>query len=290
MFLKIKNLEKFYKKDSPLIKSLDFSVNKGEIVSFIGESGSGKTTFLRCLAGLDDINDGSIELNGKILNDSDTFVDSHKRKIGFVFQDYPLFPHLNVIDNITFQQRVSIARAIIREPDLLLLDEPFSNLDTNIKLQIKNEIYNIIKNAGITTILVTHDIKESFAIADKILIFKAGVLQQYDEPFNIYCNPSNCYCAKVLGDLNLLNVNGKKFYLRPENINIVNFSDYKGVVEKSSFVGKEFQISATFFNEKWTLFAKNSFKVGCELFVSFKEEDLIKFDSNCENYFTQPID
>ena len=188
------------------------------------------------------------------------------------------------------QQRVSIARAIIREPDLLLLDEPFSNLDSNIKLQIKNEIYNIIKNAGITTILVTHDIKESFAIADKILIFKAGVLQQYDEPFNIYCNPSNCYCAKVLGDLNLLNVNGKKFYLRPENINIVNSSHYKGVVEKSSFVGKEFQISATFFNEKWTLFAKNSFKVGCELFVSFKEEDLIKFDSNCENYFTQPID
>ena len=324
MFLKINNLEKFYKKDSPLIKSLDFSVNKGEIVSFIGESGSGKTTFLRCLAGLDDINDGSIELNGKILNDTYTFVESHKRKIGFVFQDYPLFPHLNVIDNITFnlndnfqeklenvleltglkkliksfphelsggeQQRVSIARAIIREPDLLLLDEPFSNLDSNIKLQIKNEIYNIIKNAGITTILVTHDIKESFAIADKILIFKAGVLQQYDEPFNIYCNPSNCYCAKVLGDLNLLNIDGKKFYLRPENINIVNSSDYKGVVEKSSFVGKEFQISATFFNEKWTLFAKNSFKVGCELFVSFKEEDLIKFDSNCENYFTQPID
>ena len=324
MFLKINNLEKFYKKDRPLIKSLDFNVNKGEIVSFIGESGSGKTTFLRCLAGLDDINDGSIELNGKILNDSDTFVESHKRKIGFVFQDYPLFPHLNVIDNITFnlndnfqkklesvlnltglkkltksfphelsggeQQRVSIARAIIREPDLLLLDEPFSNLDSNIKLQIKNEIYNIIKNAGITTILVTHDIKESFAIADKILIFKAGVLQQYDEPFNIYCNPSNCYCAKVLGDLNLLNIDGKKFYLRPENINIVNSSDYKGVVEKSSFVGKEFQISATFFNEKWTLFAKNSFKVGCELFVSFKEEDLIKFDSNCENYFTQPID
>ena len=324
MFLKIKNLEKYYNKNLPLIRRLNFSVNKGEIISFIGESGSGKTTFLKCLAGLEEINSGIINLNGKVLNDSSTFVEPHLRKIGFVFQDYPLFPHINVIQNITLnldkkfhekidyfielaglkdlksryphelsggeQQRVSIARAIIREPDLLLLDEPFSNLDSNIKLQIKNEIYNIIKNAGITTILVTHDIKESFAIADKILIFKAGVLQQYDEPFNIYCNPSNCYCAKVLGDLNVLNFNGKKFYLRPENINIVNSSDYKGVVEKSSFVGKEFQISATFFNEKWTLFTKNSFKVGCELFVSFKEEDLIKFDSNCENYFTQPID
>ena len=100
MFLKIKNLEKYYQKDKPLIKSLDFNVNKGDIVSFIGESGSGKTTFLRCLAGLEDINDGSIELNKVVLNSSKIFIESHKRKIGFVFQDYPLFPHLNVIDNI----------------------------------------------------------------------------------------------------------------------------------------------------------------------------------------------
>jgi iron(III) transport system ATP-binding protein len=320
MFLKIKNLEKHYKKNKPLIKSLDFNVNKGDIVSFIGESGSGKTTFLRCLAGLEDINDGSIELNKVVLNSSNTFVESHNRKIGFVFQDYPLFPHLNVIDNITFnldsnfknkvsgileltglnnltksfphelsggeQQRVSIARVIIREPDLLLLDEPFSNLDSNIKLQIKNEIYNIIKNAGITTILVTHDIKESFFIADKILIFKAGILQQYDEPFNIYCNPSNCYCAKALGDLNMLNINEKTYYLRPENINIVNSSKYKGVVSKCSFVGKEFQIIASFSQEKWTLFSKNSFKVGCEIFISFDNKDLIQFDPHCENHFT----
>ena len=320
MFLKIKNLEKYYKKDKPIIKSLNFNVNKGDIVSFIGESGSGKTTFLRCLAGLEDINKGSIELNKKTLNNSEIFIESHYRKIGFVFQDYPLFPHLNVLNNITFnldnnfrdkvsgvleltglndliqrfphelsggeQQRVSIARAIIREPDLLLLDEPFSNLDSNIKLQIKTEIYNIIKNAGITTILVTHDIKESFFIADKILIFKAGILQQYDEPFNIYCNPSNCYCAKALGDLNMLNINEKIYYLRPENINIVNSSKYKGVVNKCSFVGKEFQITASFSHEKWTLFSKNSFKVGCEIFISFDNKDLIQFDSHCENHFT----
>ena len=259
-------------------------------------------------------------MNKKTLNNSEIFIESHYRKIGFVFQDYPLFPHLNVLNNITFnldnnfrdkvsgvleltglndliqrfphelsggeQQRVSIARAIIREPDLLLLDEPFSNLDSNIKLQIKTEIYNIIKNAGITTILVTHDIKESFFIADKILIFKAGILQQYDEPFNIYCNPSNCYCAKALGDLNMLNINEKIYYLRPENINIVNSSKYKGVVNKCSFVGKEFQITASFSHEKWTLFSKNSFKVGCEIFISFNNKDLIQFDPHCENHFT----
>ena len=322
MFLKIKNLKKHFQKDKPLIKSLDFNVNKGDIVSFIGESGSGKTTFLRCLAGLEDINDGSIELNKVVLNSSKIFIESHKRKIGFVFQDYPLFPHLNVIDNITFnldsnfknkvsgileltgltdltkrfpheisggeQQRVSIARAIIREPDLLLLDEPFSNLDSSIKLQIKNEIYNIIKTSGINTILVTHDIKESFSIADKILIFKAGVLQQYDEPFKIYCNPSNCYCAKALGDLNMINIASKIYYLRPENISIVNNSDYKGIVNKCSFVGKEFQINASFFDENWILFSKNSFKSGCEIYISFNDNDLIQFDSNCDNYFTQP--
>ena len=186
------------------------------------------------------------------------------------------------------QQRVSIARAIIREPDLLLLDEPFSNLDSSIKLHIKNEIYNIIKASGITTILVTHDIKESFSIADKILIFKAGVLQQYDEPFKIYCNPSNCYCAKALGDLNMINIASKIYYLRPENISIVNNSNYKGIVNKCSFVGKEFQINASFFEENWILFSKNSFKAGCEIYISFNDNDLIQFDSNCDNYFTQP--
>ena len=122
MFLKIKNLKKHFQKDKPLIKSLDFNVNKGDIVSFIGESGSGKTTFLRCLAGLEDINDGSIELNKVVLNSSKIFIESHKRKIGFVFQDYPLFPHLNVIDNVTF------------------------NLDSNFK----NKVSGILELTGLT--------------------------------------------------------------------------------------------------------------------------------------------
>jgi len=266
MYLNIENIVKYYSKDNPLIKDLNFYVNKGEFVSFVGESGSGKTTFLKCIAGLENINSGKITLNDKVLNDKDTFVKPNFRKIGFIFQDYPLFPHLTVLENLKInldgkyesnidyytnltgltnflnrfphelsggeQQRVCIARALIREPDLLLMDEPFSNLDTSIKSKIQNEVYKILKKTNTTTILVTHDIKDTFDISDKILVFKAGIVQQYDQPEEMYCNPVNCYCAKILGDLNKIQIDGKELYIRPEKIRVVDHSEYKFKVEK----------------------------------------------------------
>ena len=238
MHLEIKNLEKFYSKEIPIIKKLNFSVNKGNIISFIGESGSGKTTLLKCISGLEKINSGSILLNGQVLNNDKIFVKPQERKIGFIFQDYPLFPHLNLKENILFnlidslksnidyilsltnleklinryphelsggeQQRACIARALIREPELLLMDEPFSNLDSQIKESIKEEIFKIIKKTNTTTILVTHDIKDCLNISDKILIFKAGVLQQYDDPEKMYCEPANCYCAHKIIKSNII--------------------------------------------------------------------------------------
>ncbi len=280
MYLDIQKLVKYYNKDNPIIKELDFSVKKGEFVSFIGESGSGKTTFLKCLAGLEKINSGRITLNNKVLNDKDIFIKPHLRKIGFIFQDYPLFPHLNVFDNIKInlkqsyfknidyytellglgsllkrfphelsggeQQRVSIARALVREPDLLLMDEPFSNLDSAIKSKIQDEIYKILKKTNTTTILVTHDIKDTFDISDKLLVFKAGIAQQFDNPEEMYCNPVNCYCAEILGDLNKINIDNRNLFIRPENINLVEKSKYKIKVEKISFLGKEYKIQANF--------------------------------------------
>ena len=319
MFLKVSNLKKIYDKDEPIIKSLNFSVDKGEIISFIGESGSGKTTFLRCLAGLEEVTSGKIELNGKILNDSNTLIQSHKRKIGFVFQDYPLFPHLDVTENIILnlekkyrsslenildltnlnilkkryphelsggeQQRVAIARAIIREPDLLLLDEPFSNLDSAIKSQIKSEIKRIVKDLNITTILVTHDIKDSLEVSDRILIFKAGVLQQYDTPSDVYCKPANCYCAEMLGKLNPIVENHKNLFIRPESVNIVQNSDHEGTVVKSIFSGKEFLLKVLVGDNYWNLYSKNSYKSGCKIYLDFNKKDLIDFPENCKGFF-----
>ena len=320
MFLKISDLKKYYNESEPLIRNLNFSVNKGEIVSFIGESGSGKTTFLKCLAGLEKINSGSIELNGKILNDNSIFVSTNLRKIGFVFQDYPLFPHINVLENITInleksffskldyilqltnlkdlcerfpdqlsggeQQRVCLARALVREPDLLLLDEPFSNLDSSIKFTIQQEIHKIIKQTKTTTILVTHDIKDTFNIYDKILIFKAGILQQYDNPVNMYCNPVNCYCAKILGELNQVSINGKTYFIRPEKIKLTETSKFKAKVEKSLFAGKEYKITANVAGESWSFFNEDSIDIDKNIYLNFEKKDLLEFDSTCSNFFT----
>ena len=320
MYLNIQKLVKYYNKDNPIIKELDFSVKKGEFVSFIGESGSGKTTFLKCLAGLEKINSGKITLNNKILNDKDIFIKPHLRKIGLIFQDYPLFPHLNVLDNIKInlnesyytnldyyidlmgltnllkrfphelsggeQQRVSIARALVREPDLLLMDEPFSNLDFAIKSKIQNEIYKILKKTNTTTILVTHDIKDTFDISDKLLVFKAGIVQQFDNPEEMYCNPANCYCAKMLGELNQIQIENKEFYIRPEKIKIVKDSKYKVKVEKISFVGKEYKIEATLNGDIIHFFSNNNISSSNELFIDFNKDDLLEFDKRCSNYFT----
>ena len=286
----------------------------------MGESGSGKTTFLKCLAGLEGINAGSISLNSNFLNNEKTFVRPQKRKIGFVFQDYPLFPHLNILDNITFnlerkykskldyilkltglqflverfpheisggeQQRACIARALIREPELLLLDEPFSNLDSTIKESMKEEIFKIVKETNTTTILVTHDINDALNISDRILIFKAGILQQYDDPVKMYCEPANCYCAEVLGDMNKLFHKNETYYIRPEKVNISDKrSKYKVKVEKCFFQGKEYKVKGRINNEIWHFFSTSPIKEESNVYVNFPEKDLIYFDPVCKNFF-----
>ena len=319
MYLNIENLIKFYSKDVPLIKDLNFSVKKGEFVSFIGESGSGKTTFLKCLAGLEKINSGKITLNNRVLDNKTTFVKPNHRKIGFIFQDYPLFPHLSVLENLKInldeqyeknikyyvgltgldnllnryphelsggeQQRVCITRALIREPDLLLMDEPFSNLDVSIKSKIQSEVYKILKNTNTTTILVTHDIKDTFDISDRILVFKAGIVQQYDKPEEMYCNPVNCYCAKILGDLNRIHIDGKELYIRPEKIKIVDKSEHKIKVEKTSFIGKEYKIKGTLNKDEIYFYNSSPIKDTNNLFIDFDKSDLLEFDRRCSNFF-----
>ena len=320
MYFFVKNIKKSYRCDNPVLKNLSFSMSKGEILSFVGESGSGKSTFLNCISGLENIDSGTIILNEKILNGKGKTVRAQDRRIGHVFQDNPLFPHLTLIKNILFnlkkidkknfdevitvsglknlltrfphelsggeKQRACIARAILREPDLLLLDEPFSNLDKHIKKDIVDYVEIVLQKKKITTILVTHDIKNILNISDKILIFKEGVLQQYDSPENMYCRPSNCYCGKLLGDLNELIINNKKFFIRPEHIKIVDKSNFSLIVEKSIYQGKDFKIKANHQNHEFYFYSTVNYKSSEKLYFKFDDSDLIYFDKDCQNYFT----
>ncbi len=320
MYLEVKNLVKSYVDGAPVINDLSFSVNKGQLISFVGESGSGKSTFLRCLSGLEKPNSGIVSLNDQIINGKNVFITPQKRKIGYVFQDYPLFPHLNIKENICFnlqnvyyknfekiidltnlknllerfpheisggeQQRACIARSIIREPDLLLLDEPFSNLDANIKFLIRDEICRIIRKSEITTILVTHDINDALNISDKILIFKAGIVQQYSSPETMYCEPANCYCAEILGDINKFPIENEVFYIRPENIKIVEKSSYSMIVEKCFFQGKDYKLIGRYKNNIWSIISEKPIKVNSEVYFEYVKDDLIFFDKNCTSFFT----
>ena len=319
MYLEVKNLVKSYG-SNPVIKNLTFSIEKGQFISFVGESGSGKSTFLKCLSGLENINSGKVILNNKIINDKNLFVKPQRRKIGYVFQDYPLFPHLNIKENICFnlekkyfknfedivkltnlklllerypheisggeQQRVSIARSIIREPDLLLLDEPFSNLDTNIKYSIRDEICKIIKKTNTTTILVTHDINDALNISDKILIFKAGIVQQYSDPEKMYCEPANCYCAEVLGEINKFPKDDKIYYIRPENLKVVDSSPDSMIIEKCFFQGKSYKLLGKYENNIWSLYSKTPLKINSEVFFEYSDSDLIYFGDSCPKFFS----
>lgn len=217
ILLEIKNLAKTYNGQNYALGSLNLQLTKGDIYAVTGPSGSGKTTLLRLIAGLEYPTLGCIKFKGKTLSDDQSHVPPQQRKIGMVFQDLALFPHLNVHQNIGFalpkaehqkisslldlvnlkgfgkryphelsggeQQRVALARTLAPAPELLLLDEPFSNLDTNLKVEIRAEIRGIVKNLGLSAIFITHNIYDALDIADHIAVMKNGHLQ-LDSPIN----------------------------------------------------------------------------------------------------------
>ncbi|MEF9951972.1 MAG: ABC transporter ATP-binding protein [Clostridium sp.] len=204
------------------IKNISFSVNQGEIVSILGESGSGKSTILRIIAGLEDSVEGQITIDNRVVNSQDVFVDPSKRGVSMVFQDYALFPHMTVKDNVGFglkklprderekiidecltlvrmneyksryphelsggqMQRIAIARAVAVKPRLLLLDEPFSNLDNNLQVSIRRELEEIIRSSGVTCLFVTHDINDAKEISNKIITIENGEIKEMSQNFN----------------------------------------------------------------------------------------------------------
>ncbi|MBS4026326.1 MAG: ABC transporter ATP-binding protein [Clostridia bacterium] len=243
MYIKIEGLNFKYKNATEeTIIDFNGNIEKGEIISIIGQSGSGKSTVLRLIAGLETPKSGSIKVNNKIMVDDNTFVLPEKREIGMVFQDYALFPHMTIEGNVKFglkdmsrkekdersqevlelvglkdykkrypyelsggqQQRVALARALAPNPALLLLDEPFSNLDADLRIHMRLEVKRIIKEAGATAVFVTHDQKDALAISDRIIVMKDGLVQQNGTPREIYQFPENKFVATFVGQSNIL--------------------------------------------------------------------------------------
>ena len=220
-----------------VVRGLDFALARGAIGCLLGPSGCGKTTVLRCIAGFEAIRAGSIRLNGVLVSGPGAMLPPERRHIGMVFQDYALFPHLTLERNIAFglqalpaagraarvrelaeltgltgvlgsyphelsggqQQRVALARALAPRPELLLLDEPFSNLDVDLRERLSLEVREIIKASGATAVLVTHDQHEAFAVADEIGVMQEGRIVQWDSAYNLYHRPASRFVADFVG-------------------------------------------------------------------------------------------
>jgi len=246
--LRLKNVVKTYAR-SVTIGPVSLDVGAGEFISLLGPSGAGKTTLLRCVAGFETISEGAIELNGSDVSS----LPAHRRNVGLVFQNYSLFPHLSVFNNVAFglklrhvakaeietrvasalaavklegveerrpselsggqQQRVAIARSLVLEPSILLLDEPLSNLDLKLRVQMRQELRNLQRRVGTTFIYVTHDQTEAMAMSDRIVVLSAGKVVQVGTPEDIYRRPATRFVADFIGGANL--VSGRVVSLEP---------------------------------------------------------------------------
>lgn len=223
--------------ETEIVHSVSLELENGEIGCLLGPSGCGKSTLLRAIAGFEPVRSGSITMLNTCLSSAGKTMPTEKRNIGMVFQDIALFPHLSIAENVSFgirhwskqdqqkritellalvglpdvekryphslsggqQQRIALARAIAPKPDLLLLDEPFSGLDANLRETLVPEIREILKHENMSAILVTHDQMEAFAMADKVAVMQQGVIQQWGTPFNIYHEPNTRFVADFIG-------------------------------------------------------------------------------------------
>lgn len=227
-----------------VVRHITLRLAEGDIGSLLGPSGCGKTTLLRAIAGFEQLQHGAIALHGKCVSSKQLMIAAEKRHVGMVFQDFALFPHLSIADNIAFglngrpsqqkrnrvaellklvdltelsnqyphqlsggqQQRVALARAMAPRPELLLLDEPFSALDPELRGQLAAEVRALLKQDGMTAILVTHDQSEAFAMADEIGVMQQGTLHQWDSSYNLYHHPATTFVADFIGRGTLLTI------------------------------------------------------------------------------------
>jgi multiple sugar transport system ATP-binding protein len=233
--LSLEQVTKVFGNGLEAVRSLDLFVDEGEFVILVGPSGCGKTTALRMVAGLEEVTSGTIRLDGRVVND----VSAKERDVAMVFQNYALYPHLNVLENIAFalrvrgvpkeererrarqaadvlgltemalrkpaqlsggqRQRVAMGRALVREPAVFLMDEPLSNLDANLRVQMRSEVLRIQRRLGVATLYVTHDQTEAMTMGDRVAVLRGGTLQQVADPQELYEQPANLFVASFIG-------------------------------------------------------------------------------------------
>lgn len=344
--LVVKELSCFYQ-DNQVLDCLDLELADNEIICLLGESGCGKTTLLKAVAGLQTDLWGKIKINGKTVNDHDLAVAAEERKVGFIFQDYALFPHLSVFDNVAFslsqlskneqkmrvndvlalvrlsdyaqryphqlsggqQQRVAIARALAYQPELMLLDEPFSNLDNHVRFKLIYEIRALLKARAMSALFVTHSKEEGFAFADKIALLQAGKIVQIGSAQTLYNRPNSRYVADFMGHSNYLKVQVKDHYsyqsnlgvltssslitfspgsqlqllLRPEQLAITVAENAAGVIKQIDFLGAYLQITVTYQGQDYLVKQANQFtdsmpfKLADRVSLSVLEHDFVVF-------------
>lgn len=240
--LELRHVTCAYEQGRPAICDISLAIREGEILCLLGPSGCGKTTTLRVIAGFEPITAGEVYLEGRLVSSPESLVATERRRVGMVFQDYALFPHLRVLDNIAFglrdlpkeeraarvstmlaligltglerryphelsggqQQRVALARALAQKPTVLLLDEPFSNLDPDMTGKMREELYDLLLQTNTTAVLVTHDHEEAFAMADRVAVLRDGRLEQFDSPEAIYHTPASPFVADFVGQADFI--------------------------------------------------------------------------------------
>jgi len=314
-FIKLENISKVFKSgEKPAVNSFQLSIEKGEIITLLGPSGCGKTTTLRMIAGFENPTSGTIYIDGKEVYSDSHSLPPEKRGIGMVFQDYTLFPHMSIFKNVLFglnrwdskekkkranevlelvgladyanryptelsggqQQRVALARALAPRPYVVLMDEPFSNLDAGLREKMRYDVTNILRKANTTAIMVTHDQKDAFAVSDRVVVMNDGLIQQIAAPKEMYRCPKNCFVAQFVGKTNLLtgtmdtdlrNIHtniGKvslptqwqerldtvKLSIRPEGCLLSDEGAYCGQVERVTYGGEYQELHVRLHNER----------------------------------------
>lgn len=326
--LKIKSLTKsFNPKEGYVINDINLIINKGTVTSLLGESGSGKTTLARLVAGLETPDSGSISLADVVIASESKYVQPQDRGVGMVFQDYALFPHMTVSDNVGYglknkdkenrilevlrlvgledlkdrfphqlsggqQQRIALARALAPNPKLLLLDEPFSNLDASLKRNLRSELFQIIRESKVTAIFLTHDIQDAMAVSDNIVVLKNGVVIQEGTPKSLYKTPKTIYIAALFSavlelsndDITFFNYpvqSNKKYAIRQDAFLINdNSSAYAAEVKIVSniFLGNHYSNKGILPNNNVVLFNSNE-ELNGTIQLGFNEGAILVFDN-----------